>query len=226
MYRQWVLALGWLATVAAISGVPALSRADVPKWTVKVIEAGLPSELKAGVQAALSTAALEVRDETGKVVAVFWPRKELPLKDKGASGYATLAEGVLVGAVQWHQPWVDYRKQKVKPGVYTLRFARQPMDGDHMGTAPYNDFLLLVPAALDEKVDVLPVEELHELSGKSVGRKHPSMMLLFPYRKGNGAGAQLTARPQDHLTLDFTVPVAGGGQLGFALTVIGQTMAE
>jgi hypothetical protein len=200
--------------------------ADVPKWKVKPVEAAIPKSVSAAIQTVLASGALEVQDEAGKPVATFWHRKEVPLQQKGDTGYAALAEGTLIGVVQWHQPWTDYRKQKVKPGIYTLRFARQPMDGDHMGTAPYNEFLLLVPAALDEKPDNLMVEELHELSGKSIGRKHPSMMMLFPHRKGGNATAALTARPQDHLTLDFVVPTNGGGVLGFAVTVVGHTMAE
>jgi hypothetical protein len=225
--RRWAGA-GFLLTTALICwvGTDEAIRADVPKWTVKPVEAAIPKSVSASIQAVLSPTALEVQDETGKPVATLWRRKELPLQQKGANSYAALAEGMLIGLIQWHQPWTDYRKQKVKPGVYTLRFARQPMDGDHMGTAPYNEFLLLVPAALDEKPDTLMVDELHELSGKTVGRSHPSMMLLFPYRKGNSDAATLTARPQDHLTLDFVIPVGGGGTLGFALTVVGHTMAE
>ncbi|MCS7269456.1 MAG: hypothetical protein NZ703_00070 [Gemmataceae bacterium] len=219
-----------IVTLVGVVGVvcwASVGVADLPKWTVRVTEGTVPNDLKAEIQAVLSPTTLEVRDENGQVVAHFWRRKELPLKGKElADGYAAIPEGTLIGAVQWLQPWSDYRKQKVKPGVYTLRFARQPMDGDHMGTAPYNEFLLLVPAALDEKPEPLAVDDLHTLSGKSVGRKHPSMMLLFPYRKGTSNTTQLTARPQEHLTLDFTIPVNGGGELGFAATVIGHTMAE
>ena len=46
----------------------------------------------------------------------------------------------MVGAVQFPEVWKDYRKQKIKAGVYTLRIGVQPEDGDHMGTAPFNEF--------------------------------------------------------------------------------------
>lgn len=220
---------GWLAWLTGFLLLGAIGSnhgvAAPPKWTVKTLEAAPPTELSAEVQAALARTGFELHDAAGQPVARFWPRKELPIENKGASGYAALGEGLLVGVVQWLQPWTDYRKQKVKPGVYTLRFAHQPTDGDHMGTAPYNEFLLLIPAALDQHIKPLAVEELHELSGKSVGRKHPSMMLLFPNRKGSSA-PQLTLRPQEHLTLDFAVPQQGGGAFGLAITVFGHTMAE
>ena len=51
--------------------------------------------------------------------------------------------------------------------VYTLRLAYQPMDGDHMGTAPYSEFCLLVGAEMDTKPDLLEHSHAH-----SMRRKH------------------------------------------------------
>ena len=124
--------------------------------------------------------------------------------------------------------WTDYRKQKIKPGVYTLRLAVQPMDGDHMGTAPYNEFVLLCPAAADTTPDLLEVEKMHEFSAKSVGRKHPGMMLLFP-NKAPAEAPKVEAKPKEHFVLSYRVPAKAGGAnafLGFSLVVIGVTMAE
>jgi hypothetical protein len=112
--------------------------------------------------------------------------------------------------------------------VYTLRLGIQPMDGDHMGTAPYNEFGLLVPAAVDKKPDALDPMELHELSAKSAGRTHPGIMLLFPNPKPADAPA-VEAKPREHWVLSFRTPVSAGGQkaaLGFSLVVVGVTMAE
>jgi hypothetical protein len=130
--------------------------------------------------------------------------------------------------VKFPDAWVDYRKQKIKPGVYTLRLANQPMDGDHMGTAPYNEFCLLCPADHDKKPGPVDVETMHELSAKSVGRKHPGMMLLFPVKAPPESPA-VEAKPKDHFVLAFRVPVSAGGEkaaLGVGLVVVGQTMAE
>ena len=44
----------------------------------------------------------------------------------------------VIEAVQFHVDWTDYRKQKVKPGVYTMRLGYQPTDGKH--TADVSDF--------------------------------------------------------------------------------------
>src|SRR5262249_23767332 len=54
-----------------------------------------------------------------------------------------------------------------------------PMDGDHMGTAPYNEFLLASPAADDKSPDPMEPKALHEMSAK-VTNSHPAVFLLFP----------------------------------------------
>ncbi len=208
--------------------------AEPPTLTVKLAEADVPKEVAAAIRSQLDPKAIHVHDGGGKLLAIIWRCKELSLPadaaEKVQSGvsYNALPEGLLVGVLRVVEPWSDYRKQKVKPGVYTLRFARQPMDGDHMGTAPYNEFLLLVPAAMDQEAGLMAVEDLHDFSGKSVGRKHPSMMLLFPNRKPLD-GVAVTPRPQEHVTVDFAVAVTAGTArqtLGFGLTIIGHTMAE
>jgi hypothetical protein len=112
--------------------------------------------------------------------------------------------------------------------VYTLRLGLQPMDGDHMGTAPFNDFCLLAPAELDKTPDPLDAKDLHALSAKAVGRKHPGVMLLFPNRKPGGAPA-IESKPDDNWVLSFKVPTSAGGQtadLGFSLVVVGHSASE
>jgi hypothetical protein len=129
--------------------------------------------------------------------------------------------------VQFAADWSDYRKQKIKTGVYTLRLGFQPMDGDHMGTAPYNDFGLLIPASDDEKPDLMDAESLHEVSKKSTTRKHPGVMLLFPNAKPTDTPA-VESKPKDHWVLSYQVPTTAGakGAFGFSIVVVGQTVAE
>ena len=88
--------------------------------------------------------------------------------------------------------------------------------------------LLLVPAALDKKPDLMDPKDLQALSTKSNTRKHPGVMLLFPNRKPADAPA-VEAKPKEHWVLSFREPVTAEGQktaLGFSLVVVGQTMAE
>ena len=98
---------------------------------------------------------MNVSDEKGKLICTVWAAKSLDTKAtaeqaKAGLKYSHVEETTIVGAVKFAEEWKDYRKQKIKPGVYTLRLGVQPMDGDHMGTAPYNEFALLCPAAEDK----------------------------------------------------------------------------
>jgi hypothetical protein len=208
------------------------SAADT-KLSVKVEAAAAPKELAEPVRAVLDGQAMSVFDEKGKLICTVWARKSLESKAtageaKAGLKYSQFEETTIVGAVKFPETWIDYRKQKIKPGVYTLRLAVQPMDGDHMGTAPYNEFCLPCPAEHDKTTDLLEVDKLHELSAKSVGRKHPGMMLLFPLKTPPEKPA-IEARPKEHVVLSFRVPATAGGEktaLGISLVIVGATMAE
>jgi hypothetical protein len=207
------------------------SAADKP--SVKVEDTPPPKELSAAVRGLLDSKAMVVSDPTGKTIGTFWARKSLESKAtveqaKAGLKYANLDETTLLGAVAFPEGFTDYRKQKVKPGVYTLRLGIQPMDGDHMGTAPFNEFCLLAPADKDARPDLMDPKELHELSTGTTTRKHPGILLLFPNDKPADAPV-VEAKPQDHWVLSFRVPVSAVGQksaLGFSLVVIGHSMSE
>jgi hypothetical protein len=102
------------------------------------------------------------------------------------------------------------------------------MDGDHMGTAPYNEFALLTPAAKDPKPDLLDTKDLQEQSKSSTTRKHPGIILLFPNPKP-GDKPVVEGKPQEHWVLSYRQPVKAGGKdaaLGVSLVVVGHSMAE
>ena len=207
--------------------------AAADKFTVKVEDSPPPKELAEPVRALLDSKAFTVLDDKGKVVCTVWPRKTVQSKaaaDQAKAGlaYSNVEETTILAAVRFPETWIDYRKQKTKPGVYTLRLAIQPADGDHMGTAPYNEFCLLAAADKDPKPDLMEPMALHELSAKSGGRKHPSIMLLFPNPKPADA-PRIEAKPNETWVLSFGVPATAGGQkvaLGVGLVVHGVTMSE
>ena len=218
-------------TVAAIAllVLAAHTSAADTKLTVKVEETAPPKELSEPVRSLLSEKGMSVSDEKGKLICTVWPVKTLDAKGtKAELKYSNIEPTTITGAVKFAETWTDYRKQKVKAGVYTLRIAVQPMDGDHMGTAPYNEFLLLLPATEDKKAELLDVETMHELSAKSTTRKHPAMMLLFPNKTPSDAPT-IEVRPKDHQVLSFAIPIAAGGEkarLGFSPVILGVTQAE
>jgi hypothetical protein len=130
--------------------------------------------------------------------------------------------------VQFAKNWTDFRKQKIPAGVYTLRLATQPMDGDHMGTAPYSDFCLLSPAAKDQKPDTMEPKALFELSAEAPGGTHPGVMLLYPNNKPE-AEPKLAGKANGVAILYVKRAIDAGGKeaaLGFGFTVAGTTTAE
>jgi hypothetical protein len=89
-----------------------------------------------------------------------------------------MSEGTLVGAVRVLQELRDYRRQRIKPGVYTLRYALHPTDGNHMGISENRDFLMIVPAAADPDLAPIAFDDLMQRSRKTTGASHPAAWSL------------------------------------------------
>jgi hypothetical protein len=223
------IAICALTLSLAISSAPA---ADA-KFSLKPATTAVPTELAEPIRALLGEGSLQVVDAKGTLICELWIRKEVPTKAtpeqvKNGLTYRELDESMVVGAVRFDQTFTDFRKQRIKPGIYTLRLAFQPMNGDHMGTAPYQEFCLVSPAKDDTKPDLMEPKELHELSAKSTGTAHPSVMLLFPNEKPE-TQPKLEDKGNDIFVVDFKRPVVAGSEkssIGFALAVVGHTTAE
>lgn len=203
------------------------------KYSIKSEKVAPPKELNQAIQALLDDQSVRFLDGKGEIVSTIWLRKSIPSKAapeqvKSGLTYREIQETTLIGVVQFPQAWLDFRKQKIAAGVYTLRIGFQPQNGDHMGTAPYNEFCLLSPASKDTRPDPMEPKELHELSSLSVGASHPSVMLLFPSNKPADE-PKLESKPNDIWVLNSKRTVDAGGtktNLGFGLVVAGHTMQE
>ena len=218
----------WMAAVVWVAITPA--RAAAADYSVKPAANPPPKELKEPIAKLLGDKSVEFLDAKGSPIGELWFRKEVPAKVtpaqvKNGLTYRDLDETMLLGAVRFDQPVTDYRKQKIKPGVYTLRLGFQPMDGDHMGTAPYPEFALLVPADADAKPDLMSPKELQEVSAKAAGGAHPAVFLLYPNNKPEDA-PKLVNKGSGTWVLNVTEPVNAGDQkaaLGLGLTLVGHT---
>ncbi len=218
----------WFVCSALVLMLNSVAGSDEFGHTVRVGKVALPNDLKESIAAELSDQAIQIADAQGQVWATFWFRKVLPSEAeseqvKNGLTYREIAPTTLVGAVQLAKTWGDFRDQQIAAGVYTLRLAIQPMDGDHQGTAPTNDFCLLVPAARDEKPGRMPVKELHEQSAHASGGTHPAVMLLFPNDQPEDA-PKLVSKPGKIIALNVRLPVDAKGtatHLGFSLVVVG-----
>jgi hypothetical protein len=223
----------WVATVLLLI-TPSVSQAE-NKYSIKPAQTPAPQAVNESVRKLLGENSIQFLGANGAVICEIWFSKEVPVKAtpaqiKNGLTYREVEESTVMGAVRFDQPATDYRKQKIKPGVYTLRLGYQPMDGDHMGTAPYNEFCLLVPAKIDEKPDIVDAKELRELSAKAIGGSHPGVLLLFPNEKPEDT-PKLLDKGNNTWALAAKLPVTADGKradaaLGVALTLVGQTSAE
>ena len=157
----------------------------------------------------------------------FWWVTGLPLDTTPTAqpSWSNVPDGALVGAVRLAKPMSDIRGRPVKPGVYTLRFALQPQDGDHMGVSPFRQFLLLAPAADDVTPEPLGFKGAVALAKKTLGKSHPAALSLDPPSADGQAGAVVT-NDDGHKGVTFTLPVTlqgkPAGALSFGVTLVGQ----
>lgn len=199
-------------------------------YQLKMIQATPPAELSELVQAVLPKRAYQICNSQGEIVCEVWFREKLPLKAtaeqvKNGLTYREVEQTTLLGAIRFPRATKNYRQHEVPAGVYTLRFAIQPPEGDHLGTAPYQEFCLLSAAKDDQKPETIDVKELYEHSAASLGGKHPSMMLLFPH-PATGAKPKLTDEGKGHWVLRTVLEIQSEGQygkLGLGLTVVGHS---
>jgi len=208
-------------------------RADDVPFKLKIEKTPPPKELNESIQKILDDQALRLMDEKGEAAITIWFRTTIPAQAaeeqiKNGLTYREVPQTTFIGAVQFSQAWTDFRKQKIPAGVYTLRLAFQPMDGDHMGTAPYNEFCLLSPAAKDVNPDTMQPKELQELSAGAPGGTHPGVMLLFPNNKPEPE-PKLVAKSNGIAVLFVKRELEVKGNktpLGFGFTVAGHSTSE
>jgi hypothetical protein len=219
----------WALVAALVVAWPAVAAAQ---YTIKEAESAPPKQLDKAVSDLLGPKSVQFLNKD-ELVAELWFRKEVPVTatpqqlEKGLT-YEQIAETTLMGAIRIDKPVTDYRKQKIKPGVYTLRLGMQPMDGDHMGTAPDPYFLLVSPAAEDKKPGPMKdPKDLQDLSTKATGGSHPGVFLLVPV-KDPGAEAKLVTMPGNNWVLEKRLDATAKGQKGtliIGLTLVGVSSA-
>ncbi|MBX9680345.1 MAG: hypothetical protein K2X38_16420 [Gemmataceae bacterium] len=207
-----------------------LAFAQTGKLTAKTATTEPPAELAEPIRKLLDAGSIQVNDGDGKSVAEYWFRKAIPVdataeQVKNGVTYREAKSTEIFGAVRFDQDSRDYRKQKVKAGVYTLRLGFQPADGDHQGSSDFTEFLLAIAAENDRSPELLDSKALHEASQKSIKTGHPGVFMLFPASKP-GASPEIQAKPRNHQVLATKIDAlvdgkVAGAPLGVTLTVVG-----
>ena len=186
-----------------------------------------PEAIADAITEVLGDDSIRVRHGADDLCTV-WFRKSIRARataEQAQNGltYREIPTGALVGVIHLPRKWIDFRKQEIPPGVYTLRLAIQPTSDDHSDTAPHKEFCLLCAADRDVKPDPLEMKTLVELSAASHDAKHPAVLLLFPNLKPAEA-PEVSAKGNGLFVLSVKRSITAEGAtgfIGFALTIAG-----
>lgn len=217
--RQFLYTFLFLALLLFLPG-----HVSAQNYKAEALNEAPPKELAAPIQAALSQTAIRVTGPGGPVCDL-WLGKAVPGKANAPQAlgvtFPQLAQGTLVGAMRLPNSIKDYRKQLIKAGVYTLRYALLPDNGNHMGVAPQRDFVLASPVAADQDAATLTIDQTIALSRKATGSNHPSVWSLAPPEDHPKSLPSVFHLDDGDLWLvEFSLPVTGSPVL-MALVVVG-----
>src|SRR6266536_2625591 len=93
------------------------------KFSVKTTDTAIPKEVSADIAKLLADKSVQLLDATGKPICDVWFRKDLPAEAtegqlKTGVTFREVKQTEILGAIQFHRNWTDYRKQPIKTGVY------------------------------------------------------------------------------------------------------------
>jgi hypothetical protein len=181
-------------------------------YKVTVLKEAPPQAAAAAIRELLSDQGLRIQDDKGQTLADIWLRKSIPGSEKpsGPKGqvlFPFLADGELIGLLEFRSEGHDYRDQPIAKGVYTMRYGLQPVNGDHLGVSIYRDYSLLLPAAKDQTPAPPPRKQLEARSAESAGTSHPAVLLLQAGpEEATKATAPSMVRDQEKNTWSVAVP--------------------
>jgi hypothetical protein len=188
-------------------------------------EAPPASELSAAVVAQLMPEGFKVMQGEKRTRCEVWLAKQWDAKadfKPSETVLDPLAIGTLVGAIRFPRKAEDFRGQDIPAGVYTLRYANQPVDGNHVGTFETRDFLLMLPASADQSPKPIAEADLFKASAQSAGSSHPAIMPLVKAEGDEKLPAMRHLEAQDWWTVQFAGKSSKGAKIVLELIVVGK----
>ena len=228
---RWLVPLFFCVLVLS-----AVSSQEGKKYSIKTMTLPAPTALSEPIQKLLGDSAIQLLDATGKPICDVWLRKEIPAEAtpeqiKTGVTFREVKQSEIIGAIQFHSNWTDYRKQKIKAGVYTMRLAYQPTDGKHTADiSDYQDFALVIAAKDDKNTALIEMKAFYDKGGDSLDLAHPGVFMLWPNPKP-GKEPSLAAQPKNHWVVSSKCSLSVGGKatgtdIGIGITLVGHTPAE
>lgn len=175
---SWLLAPGSFILLSALFLVQALAASS--DYRIEPVGALAAPEVAEAIRGSLEPRGVRLVDAGGTTVCELWLRSSIPLREgEAGTGYGKIDTGTLIGVLRFPAAGSDFRGQPIKAGYYTLRYQRMPSDGNHMGAAPSQDFLLLAPASVDRELGTrADFNEVVGLSRQASGTNHPAILML------------------------------------------------
>jgi hypothetical protein len=205
----------FLVLAAGVMYAPSAAAQTV---SASALDAKPPEEIAAPLRSLLNDRG--VRVTAGEATIDFWWVRALPAKNSGSFSWSGVADGAFVGAARVTGKHEDIRGRPIREGVYTLRFGMQPQNGDHLGTSPYREFLLIIQAGRDTDPHPTGQETTVELSTLTIKSSHPAIWSLAP-PVADGQLLSIITNDSGHQAVIFEVGLANGGKARFGLIVIG-----
>lgn len=181
-------------------------------------------DLSADIAALVAPQGFKIVQGEKRVVCEIWPLKQWTTKadfQPSDTVLFPLEPGTLVGVLRFPRKGADFRDQEIPPGLYTLRYGNQPVDGKHVGTFATRDFLLMLPVAADTSPAPLAEQALLETSAKSAESAHPAVMPLVKAESAEPSPLKHLEQ-QDWWTLRLAGKDAKGANLAVDLIVVGK----
>lgn len=170
--------IGSIVTVLQILALPANSQ----EYHAAKLDSAAPADaLSPEIARLLAPAGVRLTQGDSRVICEIWLAKDCPLAENATTSPEVLyplTPGQLVGAIRFPRKSSDFREQDVPAGVYTLRYAQQPVDGAHVGTSATRDFFAMLPAAKDRDPQTLDYKALTTASKETTGTAHPGILSL------------------------------------------------
>jgi hypothetical protein len=229
-HKEWKQRVALCAGLALLSFCNAAPRARAQNFKATKVPSPPPQDLSTAVRDVLASEALRVTGPNG-VQCDLWLRQAVPVaagaKQDQEIAFWQIAEGTLIGAIRFPDNILDYRGQPIRAGVYTLRYALIPEDGNHSGVAPpQRDFLLLGPAADDTSPNTITRDETLEMSRKVTRTRHPTIWSLAPSKANAAALPGMTHQDDpDCWYLNFSLVFEGSRVTPAALVVYGHVQS-
>jgi hypothetical protein len=193
----------------------------------KIEAVPLPADVPKPLESALQPQGERLLDGKGAAVSEVWFSKSVQAQSGANSTgdvlYAGLSVGEFIGVLRLPNAGSDFRGQPLKPGLYTMRYALMPQDGNHMGVNPNRDFILLSPVAADaDPSKAFNFNDLVKQSKQASGTNHPAVISLAA---ANGQSfPSLAQDDQGHWVVQVKLST-NSGDLPFAVILVGQAQS-